>query len=232
MQNSPPYNINEVELNTLFENYSTDEILEYVYKEFGDDVAMSTGFGPSGLVLMHKLSLLKPGASVFYLDTDLLFGETYTLIGQLKKTLNLEFVRVRSHMSLEQQAVSYGKDLWVNNADRCCFIRKVLPLKAFLHDKKAWISGVRRDQSSTRKQADIISWNEQYGAYKVNPLAKWTEDEVWDYIRYHQIPYNELHDKDYPSIGCVPCTKPIESGQNIRSGRWAGTNKTECGIHF
>ena len=219
------------DLDLKFADSSADSILSWTVSEFGDDAVLSTGFGPSGLVLMHKLSIIKPGSQVFYLDTDLLFTETYELIGRLEDHLDIEIVHVRSHLSLEEQQRQYGKELWKTDPDKCCYLRKVLPLKMFLDDKQAWITGIRRDQSATRVHTPVISRNEEFGVLKVNPLARWTEDQIWDYIYINGIPYNTLHDEGYPSIGCVPCTQPVENGQNPRAGRWAGITKTECGIH-
>ncbi len=218
-------------LNEKFGSLSPEDILESVLLEYGSEAVMSSGFGPSGLVLMHKLSLLKPGAKVFYLDTDLLFGETYSLIQALEVRLNLRFVKVRSHLSLDQQAREYGDELWKSSPDKCCYLRKVLPLKSFLDDKKAWITAIRKDQSETRRDSPVVSWSETFGVIKVNPMVNWTEDDVWSYIHLNEIPYNELHDRDYPSIGCIPCTRPVAPGSGLRSGRWAGLTKTECGIH-
>lgn len=218
-------------LNSRFSESTPDEILEDVLLEYGNDAIMSTGFGPSGLVLMHKLAKIKPGAKVFYIDTDLFFGETYALIDKLESHLGLRFVKVRSHLSLEQQANEYGDKLWQNSPDKCCYLRKVLPMKSFLHDKKVWITAIRRDQSETRSNSRIFSVNNTFSVLKVNPLANWSENEIWNYIHLHGIPYNDLHDKDYPSIGCIPCTSPVSYGGDVRSGRWTGLLKTECGIH-
>lgn len=218
-------------LNRRFTGTHPEEILSWAVSVFGDDAVLSTGFGPSGLVLMHKLSLIKPGVKVFCLDTDLLFNETYELMDRLTERLSIEIVHVRSHLSLEEQERQYGKELWKTDPDKCCYLRKVLPLKMFLDDKQAWISGIRRDQSKTRSQAPVVSREQLYDVIKINPLATWTEDEIWDYIRINEIPYNRLHDDGYPSLGCVPCTRPVNNGENPRAGRWAGMQKSECGIH-
>ena len=218
-------------LNALFDGAAPDKILRWVVETYGDDAVLSTGFGASGLVLMHQLSLVRPGAIAFYLDTDLLFGETYELIDRIRERMNLNLVRVRPELTVAEQAEKHGDRLWESRPDQCCYIRKVLPLQNFLSDKKAWITGIRRDQSETRKDTALFSYDENHDVLKINPLATWSEEEVWSYIKINDLPYNELHDKGYPSIGCWPCTRAVAEGEDPRAGRWAGSGKTECGIH-
>ncbi len=219
-------------LQANLESASPRAILQWSYETFGDDVAMATGFGTSGIVLTHILSQLRPGADVFYLDTDLLFPETYALKDRLAEQLGVNFVRVHGGMSVAEQEAEHGPALWERNANQCCFLRKVLPLRSFLKDKEAWITGIRRDQAATRSRASVIDWDTTNGLVKINPLAFWTSDDVWTYIRVNELPYNELHDRGYPSIGCMPCTRAVASGENERAGRWAGMGKVECGIHL
>lgn len=210
---------------------SPREVIRWGLDTFGDGLVMATGFGPSGIVLAHLLSKLRPEATVFYLDTDLLFPETLTLRDQLAERLGLTFTRVHSGVSLESQARHHGPELWADDPDRCCFLRKVLPLRRFLADKRAWITGLRRDQSAVRAQIETVEWDAAHRLVKLNPLAAWTADDVWSYIQMHDLPYNTLHDRGYPSIGCMPCTHPVARGEDERAGRWRGLNKTECGIH-
>lgn len=219
-------------LNTLFEKAGPDKILRWVVDTYGDSAVLSTGFGASGIVLMHQLSLVKPGGIAFYLDTDLLFEETYELIDRIRERMDLQLVQVRPDLTVEEQAAEYGEKLWETRPDQCCYLRKVLPLQKFLADKSAWITGIRRDQSETRRETKIFEFDQDFRVLKVNPLASWSEEEVWSYIRINDLPYNELHDKGYPSIGCRPCTRPVSDGEDLRAGRWAGTMKTECGIHM
>ena len=218
-------------LNKAFENASPRTILSWAYQTFGSGVVMATGFGTSGLVLMHIAIQLRDQPSVFYLDTDLFFPETYALRDTLAYKWGIHFTRVSTNLTPEKQAERYGDELWKHQSDACCFLRKVLPLRAFLADKKAWITGVRTQQSSTRTHTRMIEWDAANGLIKINPLAYWTTKDTWDYVRMHDLPYNTLHDKGYPSIGCMPCTRPIEKNGSERSGRWAGSAKTECGIH-
>ena len=218
-------------LNEQFHDASPRTIMNWAYETFSCNVAMATGFGTSGLVLMHIASTLRCNPTIFYLDTDLFFPETYALKDKLEHTLGIQFTRVHGGLSLEEQAEQYGDQLWKTHPDRCCFLRKVLPLKSFLSDKAAWVTGLRGGQSQSRSKTSIIEWDTSHNLVKINPLAHWSTEEVWTYIRMNDIPYNELHDKGYPSIGCMPCTKPVDPGEHERSGRWAGREKTECGIH-
>lgn len=219
-------------LNAQFEPRSPHVVLEWATETFGDDLVQGTGFGPSGIVIMHMLSEIRPGTTVFYLDTDLLFPETYDLCEELDETLDVEVTRVHGGLSLEEQADEEGEELWNRNPDRCCQLRKVKPLEAFLENKRAWITGVRRDQSPARSEAPILKWEPQYGVLKINPLATWTRKEVWKYLFDNDLPYNPKHDQGYPSLGCVPCTEPVQNADGYsREGRWNGTDKTECGLH-
>jgi phosphoadenosine phosphosulfate reductase len=136
-----------------------------------------------------------------------------------------------SLLTPSEQAAKHGDALWASDPDACCAIRKVEPNERALAGKTAWISGIRRDQSKSRTAIEIVQWDEKFGLPKVNPLAAWTESQVWKYIIDNGVPYNELHDRNYPSIGCTHCTKPVMPGEDPRSGRWQGFDKTECGLH-
>lgn len=214
-----------------FEGLYPEDVLTWTFNYFGDTAAMATGFGPSGIVLMHMLSRTAPEGEVFYLDTDLFFPQTYQLKRQLEDLLEIRFTRVHSGLSLQEQAAQEGEHLWRSNPDRCCLLRKVQPLRKFLRTRSAWITGIRRDQSPTRAGTNIVEWDPQNELVKVNPLAGWTEEEVWRYISMYDLPYNSLHDRGYPSLGCIPCTKPVHNGEEARAGRWRGHGKLECGIH-
>jgi phosphoadenosine phosphosulfate reductase len=218
-------------LNEEYEGSDPSRILEWTVDTFSDDAVLSTGFGASGIVLMHQLSIVRPGAPVFYLDTDLLFDETNELIDRIRERMDIRLIRVRPEYTLDQQAAEFGEKLWESRPDQCCHIRKVLPLKNFLKDKKAWMTAIRRDQSATRKDTPIFQLDEWLDVLKVCPLAGWSEDEIWSYLHVNRLPYNELHDRGYPSIGCWPCTRPAATNGDLRAGRWSGTAKTECGLH-
>jgi phosphoadenosine phosphosulfate reductase len=207
------------------------EVLRWALERFAPDVCLATSFGPQTIVLMHLVAELRPETTVFYLDTDLLFPETYALRDRLVARLGLALTRVEASSSLERQAAEHGPQLWARDPELCCTLRKVLPLRRFLADKRAWITGVRRDQTVTRARAGIVEWDDANRLVKVNPLLDWTSDQVWDYLRRHDLPTNELHERGYPSIGCRPCTVPVQAGEDPRAGRWRGTGRTECGIH-
>jgi phosphoadenosine phosphosulfate reductase len=168
---------------------------------------------------------------VFYLDTDLLFPETYALRDQLEARYGVHFERRTTSLSLDAQAADHGERLWERRPDDCCRLRKVEPLREMLSGLRAWVTGVRRDQSPTRAAVGIVERDPQFGLIKINPLARWSSQDVWKYIVKHDVPYNPLHDQGYPSVGCTPCTTPVQIGEDPRAGRWRGLNKTECGIH-
>jgi len=216
----------------LLEGRSPEEVLRWGLDAFAPEIAMATGFGLEGVVLMHYLSQIAPETTVFYLDTDLLFPDTYLLRDELEARLGLRFTRVHSGLPLEAQAEAHGPELWARDPDLCCRLRKVEPLRRFLADKCAWITGIRRDQTRARANAGIVEWDRVNGLVKINPLAGWTAEQVWAYIHAHDLPFNRLHAMGYPSIGCWPCTRPAAPGENPRSGRWAGFAKTECGLHW
>lgn len=219
-------------LNSWFEGKSPAEILRWGFEQFGSEMVLGTGFGVSGVVLIHTVSNLKLPLTVFYLDTSLLFDETYQLRDQLEELFDLQFERVSTKLTIDQQSAILGKELWKSDPDRCCYIRKVLPLRTYLTDKKAWVTGVRRDQSESRQKTRIFEWDPLNEVIKINPLAYWPNEKVWDYVEKHNLPYNPLHDQGYPSIGCVPCTSPVSGDSDKRSGRWEQRDKNECGIHL
>jgi phosphoadenosine phosphosulfate reductase len=183
-------------------------------------------------VLMHLVSQVAPQTTVFYVDTGLLFDETYALRDTLAERLGLTFKRLATDLSVEAQAAQHGPRLWRREPDACCEIRKVAPLRAFLKTQRAWITAIRRDQTPQRAHAGLVEWDRNNGLVKLNPLARWTSEQVWAHISDHDLPYNTLHDQGFPSIGCWPCTAPVAAGDDPRSGRWAGTSKVECGIHI
>lgn len=219
-------------LNARFDGGSPRDVLSWGFDTFGSEAVMGTGFGYSGVALAHLVSTVRPGATLFYLDTDLLFPETYELRDKLDERLAINIERVHSGLSLADQRTEEGAELWNNDPDRCCFLRKVKPLRDYLSDKSAWITAIRRDQSPSRADTQHAEWNYANEVVKINPMAAWSSEDVWDYIDQHDLPYNELHDEGYPSIGCIPCTEPANGEADERSGRWADRSKTECGLHL
>lgn len=222
------------QLNHRFENAEPTEILKWGFETFGKEMVLGTGFGSSGVYLIDLLQSQKIDIPIFYLDTQLLFDTTYELRDRIEELYNINITRVSPELTLDEQAHRFGDKLWERNPNRCCYHRKVLPLRNYLSDKKAWITGIRRTQSETRHQVRIIEWNSENDVLKINPLAHWTGDEIWNRIHTLDIPYNPLHDEGYPSIGCIPCTQPVNAAKESddRNGRWNGLDKTECGIHF
>ena len=216
------------QLNRQFELQPPRALLHWALETFGPHVALGTGFGPTGIVLMHMVTQIRPETTIFYLDTGLLFSETYDLRDRLEAQLGIRLTRLYFNDPPAEQAPG----LWQHDPNACCHLRKVVPLRRFLADKDAWITGLRRDQSPGRAQTQLLEWSIANQVVKLNPLANWREDQVWAYIQAHELPYNPLHDEGYPSLGCWPCTRPVQPGETNRAGRWAGMEKTESGIHF
>ena len=181
------------------------------------------------MAILHMAARLKPDVHVFVLDTDYLFEETHETRRRAAAVLGLTNVQVyKSELTHEEQAVQHGAALWMRDPDRCCELRKVAPNRRALADKTAWLAGLRRDQSEGRAAIPIVAWNAKFGVVKVNPLARWSDKETWDYLVTHEVPYNPLLDHGFVSIGCYNCTVPGKQG---RQGRWEGFEKDECGLH-
>lgn len=219
-------------LNRRFEGAEPEKLLRWALHTYQDDVAMATGFGVSGVVLMDMVARIRPKTTIFYLNTDLLFPETLALRDQLAKRLDITFTPVHSAISLGTQSAMYGEQLWKRSPDLCCKLRKVEPLRRFLVDKKAWLTGIRRDQSDSRANTPVVGWDEANRLLKLAPLASWTKKDVWKYIHEHDLPYNPLLDQGYTSLGCMPCTQRANCTSNERASRWVGFEKIECGIHM
>lgn len=220
-------------LSRRLESSDPEAIVRWAVGEFFPDLTLACSFGgPSGMALLDLVAKVEPRVDVFYLDTGFLFPETYETVRVAAERYGIEPVAYRPLLTPEEQAAQYGEALWARDPDLCCELRKVEPNRRALTGKRAWISGLRRDQSKTREAIDIVEWDHQFGLVKVNPLAAWTERDVWAYIVAHGVPYNPLHDRSYPSIGCTHCTSPVKPGDDLRSGRWQGFDKTECGIQL
>jgi len=231
-QNHPSPNKNKVEeVQGNAERWSPQQVLGWAFELFGDDVAIASAFGAEGMALIDIASRVRKEFRVFTLDTEFLFPETYSLIDKIEQKYDIKIERVFSLLSPEQQAHVHGAALWAHNPDQCCNLRKVEPLRRKLSHMKAWITSIRRDQTSFRTGARKIEWDEKFGLVKVNPIADWSSKQVWQYLHQRGVPYNALHDRNYPSIGCTHCTRAIQPGEDPRAGRWSGTTKTECGLH-
>ena len=205
---------------------SAEEVLHYVVERFHPRLYVACSFQKEASVIMDLLTKIEPEARFFTLDTGLFFPETYATWREMEERYGVK-IEVYQGMSLARQAEMHGDELWKRDPDACCGIRKVTPLKEALAEVDGWISGVRREQSPVRAQAPKLQWDEKNELWKANPLADWSEKDVWRHIVENDVPYNDLHDRGYASIGCTHCTEPGDA----REGRWSQTFKLECGIH-
>jgi phosphoadenosine phosphosulfate reductase len=213
------------------ESWTPQHVLHWAFETFGNTVAISSAFGVEGMVLIDIASRMGQSFRLFTLDTEFLFPETNNLRDEVEQKYGITIERVYPLMSPEEQERSHGPALWQRNPDQCCNMRKVEPLRRKLGELQAWITSIRRDQTPARASAGKIEWDEKFGLVKINPIADWNSKQVWQYIREHDTPYNALHDRGYPSIGCTHCTRAVGPGEDSRAGRWSGTSKTECGLH-
>jgi phosphoadenosine phosphosulfate reductase len=221
-------------LSDSFARKSPQEVLAYALERYGSRIVLACSFGAEDVALVDMIHRLEPRTPLFYLDTDFLFAETYELRDRIVAKYGLlpeQVVQVKSLLTPEAQAAQYGPALWARNPDQCCQLRKVEPLSRALRGYDAWITGIRRDQAPSRANAGLIEWDRTFNLVKVNPLAGWTSRDVWTYLRVYEVPYNPLHDRNYPSIGCTYCTSPILPGEDPRAGRWRDQGKMECGLH-
>jgi phosphoadenosine phosphosulfate reductase len=206
------------------EAMSAADGLRWAHDQFGDRMCLTCSWQRQSSVLIHMLSELELDVPIVELDTLVLFSETYETRDRLVARYDLKLQSFRP--------IDAPDRLWETDPDRCCHIRKVEPLERALAPYRAWITGIRREQASTRAAAQKIEWSERYGVWKVQPIVDWDAKRAQAYIHVNEIPYNPLHDRGYPSIGCVPCTRAVAAGDDERSGRWTGSNKLECGIHI
>ncbi len=227
------------EINERFESAAPADILKWVDERFGQKAAQMSSFGLEDVALFDMYWRINPKARVMTLDTLRLPTETYTLFDQTRLRYRVDIEAFYPDLdSVAQMVKEKGFNLFykgVENRKLCCGIRKVEPLNRALNSLDAWITGLRRDQGMERGSIDIIEWDEPHQNYKVNPLANWSFDQVQEYVKANNVPYNELHDKGYPSIGCAPCTRAIKPGEDLRAGRWwweADPDAKECGLHI
>jgi len=213
-----------------FENASPETVIRFAVETF-PNITFACSFGAEDVVLVDMLQKISPSTDIFYLDTDFHFKETYETRDRIAAKYNLQFVQVKPKLTPEEQAAQHGDQLWKSDPNACCNIRKVEPLTRILGNYEAWITGIRRDQAPTRANAKKVEYDTKFGLVKFNPLAAWTSEDVWNYIRENDVIYNPLHDQNYPSIGCEYCTRPVAAGEDPRAGRWSGFEKTECGLH-
>jgi len=205
------------------------DVLSWATTTFGRRLAVASSMQDA--VLAHLVSRVLPDVDVLFLDTGYHFAETLATREEVDRLLPVTVVDVLPRQSVAEQDAEYGERLHDRDPDLCCFLRKVDPLATALQPYQAWVSGVRRDESPTRAQTPVVTWDDAHGLVKVNPLVRWTRADIDAYESEHDLPVNTLTGNGYPSIGCAPCTRRVAPGQDPRSGRWAGTGKTECGIH-
>jgi phosphoadenosine phosphosulfate reductase len=210
---------------------SPQVILQWAVETFGNKLTMATAFGAEGCCLIHMLAEVGPDVRIFNLDTGYQFAETLELRERIRRRYGIDVELVRPEMSVEEYEKEHGGPLYRHRPDQCCHDRKMVPLKKAVVGFQAWISAIRRDQTTDRAAAGVVQWDAKFNLVKVNPLLNWTRKDVWNFVLKHDIPYNPLHDRGYPSIGCQPCTAPVGEGGDERAGRWAGTAKKECGLH-
>ena len=219
------------EVNELLVEAAPTEILRWAVERFFPRLTMATAFGPEGCMLIHLLAEVEPRVRVFNLDTGYQFPETLALRDQFAERYGIEVEMVRPDTSVGEYESLHNGPLYVSNSEQCCYERKIIPLRRALVGYDSWITAIRADQSADRAKAKVVGWDPKFSLVKVNPLLNWTSRDVWAFIVANRVPYNPLHDRGYPSIGCWPCTKPVVNGQDERAGRWAGQAKTECGLH-
>jgi len=227
------------EINSELENKSAEEIIAWAFDVVGcSRVALASSLGAEDQVLTNLMLNADPKARVFSLDTGRLNPETYSVMSKTRMKYNFNYeVMFPDTAEVEKTVSELGPNFFyesIDNRKLCCQIRKVEPLKRKLSELDAWITGLRREQAVTRAALPVVEWDEANGLVKINPLANWSEEQVWDFIKINQVPYNSLHDKGFPSIGCAPCTRAVKNGEDLRAGRWWWENpeQKECGLHI
>jgi phosphoadenosine phosphosulfate reductase len=215
----------------LAESWKPEQVLAWAFSAYGEDIALATGMGVEGMALLDMAHRINPNLKVFTGDTEFLFPETYDLIERVESRYGITIERLYSDLTPHDQERTYGKALWASDPDQCCNLRKVEPLRRKLATLDAWVTAIRRDQTSARAAIRKIDWDQKFDLLKISPLADWTREQVWSYVLENNVPYNPLHDRNFPSIGCTHCTRAVLPGEDQRAGRWSGSGKVECGLH-
>jgi phosphoadenosine phosphosulfate reductase len=215
------------------EDTAPQDILRWAVSVYGEDLTLSVSFGnPEGMVLLDMLSRITDRAQVFTLDTGFLFEETVRFREEAMKKYPLPLKILTPGLTVEEQVERYGPELYSCVPDLCCEVRKIELQRRFLRDYGAWVTGIRRDQTMQRASTPVVAFDENFEVAKIAPLARWSTDEVEEYVGRYDVPLNPLLSMGYRSIGCEPCTRPVAPGEDARAGRWPGMEKTECGLHF
>lgn len=213
------------------------ELVQWSIEKFTDRrMVMTTAFGMEGCALVDMYAKYSSKLTIAYIDTGFFFPETLQLIQKMQdKYSHLTFEKWESPVSVKKQGDSYGDALWKDNPNLCCHIRKVVPMKMNIQSYDFWITGLRKTQTEQRATTPVLNWDWKYQTLKFCPLANWTRAKVWEYVQQNEVPFNQLHLQGFPSIGCFHCTKPVAGSTpeiDSRDGRWQGTEKTECGLHY
>lgn len=217
------------EAGSLLSEARAIDVLTWAALTFGDRLVVASSMADG--VVAHLASRARPGLAVLFLDTGLHFPETLGTRDALRATLDIEVLDVRPTRSVAQQELDHGPRLWDTDPDRCCELRKVQPLARALAPYRAWVTGIRGDETAARVGTPVVHWDGARRMVKVNPIARWTQAEVDAYAARHGVLVNPLRQLGYASIGCAPCTRPVRTGESERAGRWSGADKVECGIH-
>lgn len=215
----------------LLDGRSPQAVLKWAVAEFYPRLTMATAFGPEGNCIIHMLADIEPRVRVFNLDTGYQFRETLELRERIKERYGIAVEMVQPDLTVAEYEAEHGGPLYTHRPDQCCHDRKIVPLRRAIVGYDAWISAIRKDQTADRAHAEVVQWDAKFGLVKINPLLHWTKKDVWKFILDNDVPYNPLHDQGYPSVGCWPCTRAVQDGDDDRAGRWAGTMKKECGLH-
>ena len=224
-------------LNPAFEKQSAQQIIDWSYRQFGDDLVMTSSFGDQAAVLIHLATQIKPDIRIIFVDTGYLFPETHLFMEQVRQRFNLNVWTYRTKNDPVQWLKTAGENepSWRKDIDACCAANKNEPMERAFKTigAKAYLRGIRREQNAKRQNDEFIQWAPRYGSYAISPMLNWTRKDVGLYMKQHDLPYHPLVEKGYLSIGCNPlsCTRPVQIGEDPRSGRWAGTGKLECGIN-
>jgi len=227
-----------INLRSETQNLGFFELLEWSVRKFAGRIAFASSFGAEDQVIVDMLSRIAPSTRIFTLDTGRLPQATYDLMEATRKRYGMDIeVFFPDGKHVEEMVNKYGANLFyesIENRKLCCRVRKIEPLKRALAGLEAWICGLRQEQSSTRAGLEAMDWDETFGLWKICPLAAWSTEQVWEYIRDNDVPYNRLHDEGYPSIGCAPCTRAVGEDEDIRAGRWwwEAAEHKECGLHL
>lgn len=211
------------------EEATAEEVVRWAVDTFGDDLCVASNMQDA--VLIHVVAQVKPGVDVLFLETGYHFAETVGTRDAVAATMPINLIDVTPRRTVAEQDAEFGPRLYERAPDQCCRMRKVEPLKAALAPYRAWITGIRRDEAPTRADTPVVSWDKAFGLVKVNPLARWTAEQLYAYADEHGVLVNPLISEGYLSIGCAPCTRAVQPGEDPRAGRWSGTTKTECGLH-